>query len=130
MGVVTVQHRSRQLTVRPLELRPMWLWALMGFDVMELTWMKVFGDWFDRFSPVTSVATLGGHHQVVMALAGVGFVILAGLSVPTGGFTTASRRQTVAIAAGCLLSVVALAGFISFLFAALFGRFLFGSVRG
>jgi len=127
---VTMQHRSRQLAVRPLELRPMWLWALMGFDVMELTWMKVFGDWFDTFSSVTSVATLGGHHQVVMALAAVGFVILAGLSVPTSGFTTASRRQTVVIAVGCVLSVVALAGFISFLFAALFGRILFGSVRG
>jgi hypothetical protein len=125
-----MQNRSRQVAVRPLELRPIWLWALIGFDVMELAWMKVFGAWFDSFSPVTSVATLGGHHQVVMLLAGAGFVVLAGLSVPTGGFTTASRRQVVVIAVGCVLSVVALAGFISFLLAAFFGRVLFGSVRG
>jgi hypothetical protein len=122
-----MQNRAKQITLgaRP-EARPMWLWLLMAGDVMVLVWMKIFGAWLDGFSQLTSVATLGGHHIVVMVLAALGFGILAVLAVPTAGFTMATPAQLVIVAVACIASIVALAGFVSFLIAAVFGRFVFG----
>lgn len=60
------------------------LWSLAIVDVMNVAWMLSAGDWLDRFSRVTAVVTIGGHHLVVLWLAVVGFATLALLTVLTG----------------------------------------------
>jgi hypothetical protein len=112
---------------RPV-VKPMWLWLLMGADVVAAVWMSVLGPWFDETSRLTSVATLGGHHVLVMVLAVVGFVTLAVMAVCTAGFVMASPGQLVLVAAACVVSLVALSGFVSFVLAALFGRLVVGSL--
>ena len=39
------------------------LWILLALDVAAVAWMLGMGEWFDRTSRLTSVVTLGGHHQ-------------------------------------------------------------------
>jgi hypothetical protein len=134
--VVSVQRHTRTRTsARPIVIprheSGRWApWALLALDAVTLVWMHVYGAWLDTFSTLTSVATLGGHHVVVMVLAGVGFAVLAGTAVTTRGFRIEHPNQQVLTAVGSIVSVVAAAGLVSFLLAALLGRLLFGSVRG
>ena len=109
-------------TAKPARRRTFWLWLLMVADLAVVLWMQAVGEWLDHFSTVTAVATLGGHHVAVMVLAGSAFAILAGTATLTGGFTTMSRPQSVLVALACVLSVVVLAGMLSFLVVAVILR--------
>ena len=87
----------------------------MGADLAVVLWMQAVGPWLDRTSTVTAVATLGGHHTVIIALGGIGFAMLAGAAVSTAGFTAIGRGEGALVALACIVSVVALAGMVSFL---------------
>lgn len=82
-------------------------------DAMTLVWMVAVGDWLESASLITSVITLGGHHEIVLGIALAGFVLLAGLALITRGFAVASAPQDTAMAVAGILSVAALAGIIS-----------------
>jgi hypothetical protein len=105
------------------------LWVLMATDLMTAIWMYSFGPWLDETSRLTATTTLGGHHQIVLVIAAAGFVTLAVLALLTDGFTKTSRNLTLATNVACVLSVVALAGLIAFVIAALLSRLLFGRFR-
>ena len=99
-------------TVLPASTR--WtLWGVTTVDVMVVVWMIVAGQWLDSASLLTSVITLGGHHELVLGLALVGFTLLAGLAPLTRGFAVASRFQLAVIPVAGVVSVVALAGLLS-----------------
>lgn len=104
-----------------------WLWILIGADVMAAIWMITAGSWFDAH-PLTVVITLGGHHRITLALAVVGFVILAVLAPLTQGFTLASRPQGALLATAALISIVALAGILSLTLAVLLAGLFVGAV--
>ena len=90
------------------------LWVVAVLDMMAIAWMIAAGDWLDqRTSRFAEVMTLGGHHLLVLILAAVGFVMLAGLAVLTDGFTSASRPEKALLTIACTISVVALAGALS-----------------
>jgi hypothetical protein len=105
------------------------LWALLAFDVVTAAWMLALGDWFDRASGVTSVVTLGGHHQIVFWLSVCSFVGLLVAAVMSDGFTAADglTRALTAIAGG--VAVVATGGLLAFL-AFLGGGVLLASMLG
>jgi hypothetical protein len=107
-----------------------WLWTVTLLDAMQAAWMISLGDWLDSASRVTAVITLGGHHRAVLALAVIGFVMLAGLALCTDAFTSAGRAHRVAIAVAGVVSVVALAGAVSVVIVVvtfgLLGGLLFG----
>jgi hypothetical protein len=90
------------------------LWVVAVLDMMAIAWMIAAGDWLDQKTlRFAEVFTLGGHHRLVMILAAVGFVMLAGLAVLTDGFTSASRLEIALLTIACTISVVALAGALS-----------------
>ena len=89
------------------------LWAALAANAMAAAWMISAGEWLDHHSRVTAVLTLGGHHVVVLWLAGLAFGILAVLAPMTGGFVTATRVQSVLLSIAGVGSVVALAGVLS-----------------
>lgn len=89
------------------------LWLVCLLDAMTLVWMVALGDWLDSALLITSVTTFGGRHEIVLAIALVGFLLLAGLAPVTRGFAVASHAQYAAMAVAGVLSVVALAGVIS-----------------
>lgn len=109
-------------TARLARRTTFWLWLLMGADLALVLWMQAVGPWLDRTSAVTAVATLGGHHVAVMVLGGVAFAMLAGVAALTAGFNSISRSEAVLIALACVVSVVALAGVLSFLVVAVVMR--------
>jgi hypothetical protein len=87
--VVTVlrQMRQRPTTVTLSERTTRILWIVAVLDMMAVAWMIAAGDWLDqKTSGFAEVITLGGHHRLVLILAAVGFVMLAGLAVLTDGF--------------------------------------------
>jgi hypothetical protein len=84
-------------------------------DMVAVAWMIAVGDWFDRTSRFTAVVTLGGHHKIVLVIALVGFVMLAGLAPLTAGFRAPSNLQFPLIISACMISVVALAGALAIL---------------
>ncbi len=89
------------------------LWGLLTLDMMAAAWMLAMGEWFDRASRLTSVVTLGGHHQVVLWLAACAFVGLLMAAVLSSGFTAADGPvRGLAVVAG-VVSVVATAGILS-----------------
>ena len=88
-------------------------WAVAALDVMAAAWMLSAGDWLDRQSRVSAVVTLGGHHLVVLGLAGFAFAILAVLAPLTAGFSVANRPQLAALAVAGVASTIALAGVLS-----------------
>ena len=91
-----------------------WLWIVAVLDMMAVAWMIGAGDWLDqKTAGFAEVITLGGRHWLVLILAAVGFVMLAGLAVLTDGFTSASRLEIGLITIACTISVVALAGALS-----------------
>lgn len=89
------------------------LWSLALLDVMAIAWMLAAGDWFDRTSRLTSVVTLGGHHALVLWLAGAGLVALLVAAAMTGGFLWAGpvARGAIAVAGG--VSAIAVGGIVS-----------------
>ena len=90
------------------------LWVVAVLDMMAVAWMIAAGDWLDqRTSRFAEVMTLGGHHLLVLILAAVGFLMLAGLAVLTDGFTSAGRLEIALLTIACTISVVALAGALS-----------------
>ena len=106
--------QNRATKVRLSERAGRWLWIVAVLDMMAVAWMIAAGDWLDqKTSGFAEVITLGGHHRLVLILAAVGFVMLAGLAVLTDGFTSASRLEIGLITIACAISVVALAGALS-----------------
>jgi hypothetical protein len=89
------------------------LWALTAVDAMVAVWMIVMGDRLGSGSLLTSIITLGGHPRVVLALALVGFVLLAATAPLTRGFAVAAPWHLVVIPIAGVVSVVALAGLLS-----------------
>ncbi len=70
------------------------LWIVAVLDMMAIAWMIAAGEWLDqKTSGFAEVITLGGHHWLVLILAAVGFLMLAGLAVLTEGFTSAGRLE-------------------------------------
>jgi hypothetical protein len=104
------------------------LWILAALDMVTVAWMIAVGTWLDRTSGLTKVITLGGHHMVVLIMALVGFLMLAGSAVWTNGFRTASKLRLTLITAGCVISVAALAGALSVILLLTLGALLFGFV--
>jgi hypothetical protein len=96
-----------------------WLWIIAGLDAVVLAWMAALGSWLDRCAGLCRVATLGGHHVLVMLLASVGLIMLIALAFLTEGFTKATSDQAAALAVACMLSVLAVAGPLSLFFVGL-----------
>lgn len=125
-----LQPRPRRNTaLRNASRSTIGLWALMAADLMAVVWMQTFGPWLDHSSRFTATATLGGHHLVVLTFAALGFLMLAALALVTEGFTKTTPRLTLATNIACLASVIALAGLVALVVAALLSRLLFGKLR-
>jgi hypothetical protein len=101
----------------------------MAADLATVVWMHTVGSWLDETSRITALATRGGHHLVVLALAAVGFGLLAVLALVTDGFTTSSPRTALVKNLACVISVVALAGLFAFLVTPLLSRLVLGRLR-
>ena len=110
LAVVTVLRQARQPTKITLSERTArCLWVVAVLDMMAVAWMIAAGDWLDqRTSGFAEVITLGGHHLLVLILAAVGFVMLAGLAVLTDGFTSAGRLEIALLTIACTISVLSL----------------------
>lgn len=119
MDVVTVLQKAPRwgtATIGPVPDRArLVLWALAMLDVMTVAWMLSMGDWLDRFSSITAVVTLGGHHLIVLWLAAAGFVTLALLTVLTGALAVVRRIHVPFLVLSALASAVAAAGVASVL---------------
>jgi hypothetical protein len=116
LEVVTVLRKAPQRSTNIMlsERTSRILWLVAVLDMMAVAWMIAAGDWLDlRTSGFAEVITLRGHHQLVLILAAVGFVMLAGLAVLTDGFTFASRLEKALLTIAGTISVVALAGALS-----------------
>jgi hypothetical protein len=98
-----------------------WLWVVAALTLMTSIWMFAAGQWIDEECPgPCRVATLGGHHELVLALSATSAVALTVLAVLTLGFTRATPLQVSALALAGMTSLLALAGVLSFvLFVAL-----------
>jgi hypothetical protein len=124
--VVTMLQRRNAVglatTAKPARRRTFWLWLLMIADLAVVLWMQAVGEWLDHTSTLTAVATLGGHHVVVMVLAGSAFVMLAATAILSASFTAMSRPLSVLVTLACVISVVVLAGMLSFLVVAVLAR--------
>ena len=106
---------STQIPLARKELSPRtvrWIWAAAVADVMTAVWMYAAGEWFDAHV-LTSVITLGGHHLVVLWLAAAGFTAIVVAAVLTEGFTSTGRFESITVSLACLMSIIALAGFLS-----------------
>jgi hypothetical protein len=103
------------------------LWIVAMLDMVGVAWMIAAGDWFDRTSRLTSVITLGGHHELVLIMALAGFAMLAGLALLTDGFTSANKLEIALIVTACVVSVVALAGALSAILLLAIAALLLGS---
>ena len=104
------------------------LWLVAVLDMVAVAWMIAAGSWFDQTSRLTSVVTLGGHHTLVLIMALVSFVMLAGLGLPTKGFTSAINRDAALLTIACFMSIVALAGAISLILPVAVIVFLLGFI--
>jgi hypothetical protein len=102
------------------------LWILAALDMVAVAWMIAVGNWLDQTSGLTKVITLGGHHVLVLIMALVGFLTLAGGAVFTNGFRSASKPRLILITAGCVISVAALAGALSVVLLLMLGALLLG----
>ncbi len=125
--VTMLQRAARMGATTPVTSRSATrMWALLIADLVTVVWMHAVGPWLDRTSPLTATATLGGNHLVVLALAAIGFAVLATLALLTEGFTMSNPTLTLAKNAACIISAVALAGLLAFILAALLSRVVFG----
>ena len=111
-------------TAKPARRRTLRLWLLMAANLVVVLWMQAVGEWLDHTSTLTAIATLGGHHIVVMLLAGSAFVMLAATATLSAGFTEMSRPLSMLVTVACVMSVVVLAGILSFLVLAVVLRFV------
>jgi hypothetical protein len=103
-----------QLRPQPLPKRAaFWLWSVATLDMVVLAWMIAAGRTFDEMSRLTRVVTLGGHHKLVLIMALIGFLMLAGLAVSTSGFFEANGLEVTLIILACVISIVANAGALS-----------------
>jgi hypothetical protein len=93
------------------------LWILMCANITGVIWMATLGPWFDRTSRLTSIVTLNGNHFLVMFLAGVAFIMLGGLALTTKGFHDIRPPESALIGIAVIISIVALAGFVSLVLA-------------
>jgi hypothetical protein len=89
------------------------LWILMCADITGVIWTATLGPWFDRTSQLTSIVTLNGHHPLVIVLAGAAFTMLCGLALTTYGFQDIRPHESALIGVAVIMSIVALAGFVS-----------------
>lgn len=110
---MSVPNRPGAAPVQPITRAAPWLWALAVLDMVAVAWTLAAGAWLDHASRLTTVMMLGGHHRLILVMAAVGFLMLAGLAALTRGFTVASRFHLVLLTAACMVSVVALAGALS-----------------
>jgi hypothetical protein len=99
-----------------------WLWVVMGADLAAVIWLAELGVWLDQTSRLTAIVTLGGHHVLVMVLAGIAFGMLATAAVMTSGFSAMTRSWSLVTTVACVMSVVVLAGALSFLLLGLLAR--------
>jgi hypothetical protein len=106
-----MRRRATRTALSERAARRLWIVAML--DMIGVAWMIAAGDWFDKTSKLTSVITLGGHHKLVLAMALLGFVMLAVLALLTDGFTAANRFHIALIVTACVISVIALAGALS-----------------
>ena len=108
------QTRQQPVKVMLSERTARCLWIVAVLDMMAIAWMISAGDWLDQQTfGFAEVITLGGRHRLVLILAAVGFLMLAGLAVLTEGFTSAGRLQLALLTIAGTISVVALAGALS-----------------
>jgi hypothetical protein len=126
--MVTMLRPSRQPSPRVAlsERAARRLWIVAVLDMMTVAWMIAAGNWLDTTSKVTAVVSLGGHHRLVLLLAILGFVMLAGLALLTDGFTSAGKPELALMTIACMVSVVALAGALSALLVVVFAALLLG----
>jgi hypothetical protein len=119
--------RRPQLRPQPLPKRAaLWLWSVATLDMVVLAWMIAAGRTFDETSKLTRVVTLGGHHNLVLIMALIGFLMLVGLAVSTSGFVEANGFQVAVIILACAISIVANAGALSAIFLIALIAFLLG----
>lgn len=133
MRVLNSANRT-VLVTRGHSPRPRWIYGTLALSATMVLWMAVFGRWLDRTDRLTSVASLGGHHVLVMILSGVAGAALAVLAPLTGGYTMFSRQQAAVAAVACVVSLMAAIGVLSFLLATFVGllmlRLALGPVGG
>jgi hypothetical protein len=91
-----------------------------------LAWMITAGRTFDETSKLTRVVTLGGHHILVMIMALIGFLMLAGMAVSTSGFSEANGLERVLLILACVISIVVSAGALSAILVLALIAFLLG----
>jgi len=104
------------------------LWMLLVTDVVALPWILTFGIWFDETSKLSSVATLSGHHRVVLALVIAGLVMLTGLAFWTDWFTETYRLDRGLIIVASVISILGVAGVLSVVILVVVVALLFGFV--
>jgi hypothetical protein len=104
------------------------LWMLLVLDIVAVPWMLTFGSWFDETSKLTSVATFGGHHGLVLALAILGFVMLTGLALSTDWFNETHGLDRALTVVASVISILAVAGVLSVVLLLVLGALLFGFV--
>jgi hypothetical protein len=102
------------------------LWIIAALDMVTVAWMLAVGNWLDKTSKLTAVITLGGHYLLVLIMALVGFLMLAGAAFMTNGFRSANKLSLTLLTAGCVTSVAALAGALSVLLLFMLGALLLG----
>ena len=89
------------------------LWWLTLLDAVAVAWMVAAGGWVDQHGGELTVVTLGGHHEVVIGLAVVSFLLLAAVAVTSDGFVALSRIELTVVTVAGLLTIVALAGLLA-----------------
>jgi hypothetical protein len=106
------QRPSAEETLLPAMTRGL-LWTAFVLDVIVVVYMIRMGSWLDTASPLLSMITLGGHHQIVLARALAGLLMLGVLAPLTRGFVRVDRVQRVLLPVAGVLSLAALAGVLS-----------------
>jgi lysylphosphatidylglycerol synthetase-like protein (DUF2156 family) len=91
------------------------IWLIAMLDCMTLIWMVTVGRWLDDQDNLLSIATLNGHHQIVVAVVAVGVVVLAALAPVTRGFSEGSDLEIGVLVVVCFACVVAMSGLLALL---------------
>ena len=104
------------------------LWVVAVLDAAAVAWMAAAGEWLSTASTLTSVVTLGGRDELVLALSATGFLMLAGLALLTDGFTSVTRVHVGLTVLASAVSASALAGALSTLLLLVLVALLLGFV--
>jgi hypothetical protein len=91
----------------------LWLWVVMILDVVAIASMCSGGDWLDQTSALSRLATMGGHHRLILIMAVISFVMLAALAPLTLAFSRATDFELSLLSLACVISVAGLAGALS-----------------